>query len=241
MKYSIETDKGKVRSVNQDRCDIFFPDQTSCFAVVCDGMGGANAGEVAAELALETVVSRVKAGWRKGITAESVKNLLTTSITAANINVFDKACSDVSCEGMGTTIVACAVLGPTLIVAHAGDSRAYVYSGALHQLTKDHSFVQTLVDMGKITDEQAKNHPQKNYITRALGIEENIDIDFVRYELCPGDIILLCSDGLSNYIAEDQIVGLLQQYGGSAAKELIEKANANGGGDNISAVVISNS
>lgn len=228
------------RSLNEDSCYAGSPAENTCFAVVCDGMGGANAGEIASAIASETVAQRVTAGWRKNISPDSVENLLTSAISAANICVFDEASSDAAKNGMGTTIVAAAVTDDFCVIAHAGDSRAYLLRQVLSLITHDHSYVQMLVDSGMITEQEAYVHPQKNYITRALGIGEHIEIDFSEFNVQPGDIIMLCSDGLTNYVSEDDIFRILSENDTDSAVELlVDTANANGGGDNISAVVIS--
>lgn len=239
MNYTFKSDKGKIRAVNQDRCNVFRPDDDSVFAIVCDGMGGASAGEVASSIAVETVSERVKLGWRDGITAESVRNLLLTSITAANINVYDRSVADPECLGMGTTVVACVLLGQRGVVAHAGDSRAYLCGESVRQITKDHSLVQELVDLGQITPAQARTHPKKNYITRALGVDEAVDIDFDTFTLSENEALLLCTDGLFNFISDDELLGIMHGPAEDRAARLVAKANENGGGDNITAVVIS--
>ena len=239
MKYLFETDKGLRRNNNQDCCTAGELEDRSVYAIVCDGMGGAKAGEVASSIAMRTVEERIKDGWRNGMSDESVKNLLLTAITAANINVYDHAEENPECDGMGTTIVVCVLRDGRCVVAHAGDSRAYIFSGKLNQITKDHSYVQQLVDQGRITEEEAKTHPDKNYITRALGVEENIAIDFDTQDLPNDAKILLCSDGLTNYASDEEISRILAQGSDDAAKQLISLANKNGGGDNITAVIIS--
>lgn len=240
MKYSLKTDKGMYRTLNEDSCFAGSPAENTCFAVVCDGMGGANAGEVASALATETVSQRVLAGWRKSISSASVENLLTSAISAANICVFDEAISDNTKKGMGTTLVAAAVTNEFCVIAHAGDSRAYLLRQVLSLITHDHSYVQMLVDSGMISEKEAFDHPQKNYITRALGIGEHIEIDFSEFSVFPGDKILLCSDGLTNFVSEEDIFRILSENDTDTAVEmLVDTANANGGGDNITAVVIS--
>ena len=240
MKYSILTDKGMIREVNQDNCMAACPDEDSCVAVVCDGMGGAKAGDVASEIAVKIITERVAASWRKDMSNESVINMLTTAISAANICVFDSSAEDPDLNGMGTTVVAAVVIGDRLVVAHAGDSRAYSFAGdRLTRLTKDHSLVQSMVDAGMITEEQAEVHPNKNYITRALGIDEKIEIDFSELTFHPGEMVLLCSDGLTNFVSEEEIIGILstdpyETY----AERLVAAANRNGGGDNVTAVVL---
>ena len=171
----------------------------------------------------------------------SVKNLLLTSITAANICVYDLAQSEEIYRGMGTTVVCAVLLGDNVTIAHAGDSRAYLCNGGLRQLTKDHSLVQELLDAGDLSPEEAKNYPQKNYITRALGVIEQIQIDFARAELKPDETLLLCSDGLTNYVSDEEIRRIIrEEKDADPAKTLVSQANLGGGGDNITAVVITN-
>ena len=239
MNYQYLSDKGKKRQNNEDSCAVFCPNDQSCIAIVCDGMGGAEAGEVASSMAVDTVISRMKAGWRSDISPDSVKNLLLTSITAANIDIFDTAEADEALKGMGTTIVACVAIGDCVIIAHAGDSRAYLYDQSLRLLTKDHSYVQFLMDMGRITEDEAKDHPNKNLITRALGVDEMIEIDFSTIYISPGDKLLLCSDGLSNFVDEKEIERHLADFNEKTTENLIAAANENGGGDNITAVIVS--
>ena len=215
------------------------PDADSCFAVVCDGMGGAKAGDVASEIAVKTISERVTAAWRKGMSNESVINLLTTAISAANVTIFDRAAEEPLLSGMGTTVVAAVVIRDRLVVAHAGDSRAYAFTDRLKQLTKDHSLVQDMVDAGLLTPEQAAVHPSKNYITRALGIGDRIEIDFSEYPFAEGEKVLLCSDGLTNFVKEPVIAEILSSGDcESMAQRLVTAANENGGGDNITAVVL---
>ena len=240
MKYSYVTDKGIRRQENQDCCYAFEPEPGAVFAIVCDGMGGENAGDIASTLAVETVVHRIRTGWHRNMQPSSVKNLLLTSITAANICVFDLAESEEIYRGMGTTVVCAVILDDFVTVAHVGDSRAYIYAETLRQLTKDHSLVQELLDAGDLTPDEAKNYPKKNYITRALGVAEKIEIDFTRSQFGKGDMLLLCSDGLTNFVSDEEIKGILDEHADNAAKKLVGAANAAGGGDNITAVVIRN-
>ena len=185
------------------------PDDSSCFAVVCDGMGGAQAGDVASEIAVRMISERIAAAWRSGMSNESLVNLLTTSITAANICVFDSAEENYSLRGMGTTVVAAAIQDDRLVIAHVGDSRAYVYTDKLEQLTTDHSVVQEMVDAGLITKEEAAVHPSKNFITRALGVQEKVEIDFSELTFREGETLLLCTDGLTNYVDDEAITEIL--------------------------------
>lgn len=239
MIYSVMTDKGVVRSTNQDNGMATCPDGHSCYAVVCDGMGGAQAGDVASEIAVRTISERLAAAWRADMTAESLRNLLTTSITAANICVYDRAEEDPLLRGMGTTVVAAAIQRDRMVIAHVGDSRAYLCADGLRQLTRDHSVVQDMVDAGLLTQAQAAVHPNRNYITRALGVSERVEIDTAEFPFRDGETLLLCTDGLTNYVAEDAITEILSSCPPQeAARLLVEAANRNGGGDNVTAVVI---
>lgn len=239
MNYSILSDKGIIRANNQDSCFAGSPDDSSCLTVVCDGMGGANAGEIASKLAVDIISERVMSGWRKNISRHSVENLFTSAIAAANICVYDEANSDKSKNGMGTTVVAAGVSSDFCVIAHAGDSRAYLINSEIKRLTKDHSYVQSLVDVGLITAKEAATHPKKNYITRALGINEHLECDFTHVKVSKGDIVLLCSDGLSNYVQENEIFSVVTSCSQEeAVKRLVNMANINGGGDNITVAII---
>lgn len=241
MKYSVMTDKGIKRATNQDSCFVECLSEKSCFAVVCDGMGGGNAGNVASDIAVKTISQRVNLAWRTDMGIASAQNILTTAISAANICVYDEAQTSAELNGMGTTVVAAIILNGKMVIAHAGDSRAYIAGKELKRVTKDHSLVQNMVDAGELTVTQAQHHPDKNYITRALGIEEHLETDFTQCDFSAGEKLLLCSDGLTNFVSEDEIFQILTQYPTEeTAQLLIDKANANGGGDNITAVIIEN-
>ncbi|MBR0510292.1 MAG: Stp1/IreP family PP2C-type Ser/Thr phosphatase [Clostridia bacterium] len=238
--YSSQTDTGNERQNNQDSCNVFCLGDDACFAVVCDGMGGYNGGEIASKIAVDTVSKRVSDGWRNGMTPDSAKNLLLTSISAANIFVYDKAHSSPEFAGMGTTVIAALIIGDRVVIAHAGDSRAYICGATLIRITKDHSYVQALLDAGIITGNEADHHPDRHVITKALGINEHIDLTFTSTLLRKNEKLLLCSDGLTNFVSEEVISDTLKQNSpAEACEKLISAANANGGGDNITAVVVS--
>ena len=234
------TDRGVVRATNQDNCMAACPDDSSCFAVVCDGMGGALGGDVASEIAVKTISGRIAAGWRAGMSNESLVNLLTTSITAANICVLDRAEEDPRLRGMGTTVVAAAIHQDRLVIAHVGDSRAYAFTDRLEQLTKDHSLVQDMVDAGMLTPEQASVHPNKNYITRALGVAERVEIDFAERSFSDHEKLLLCTDGLHGMLEEEEIIRILSEEADTeaAAERLVGEAKKGGGRDNITVILI---
>ncbi len=235
------SDKGMVRNSNQDAFYIEQTDDGIAFAVVCDGMGGANSGDVASRLAVDHFSAALKAGLRPNMSEHSVKNLLRSAVSAANIRVFDKSKESSEFKGMGTTVVAVLVIGSTAYFIHAGDSRAYVKSGdELLQITRDHSIVQSMIEGGRLTVEEARFHPRKNVITRALGVDEVIEPEFNVYDLNEGDLILLCTDGLTNFVDLESLGDILKSSAESKAEALVDEANKNGGGDNITAVVLEN-
>jgi len=243
MKISAKTDVGIVRSNNQDAyaCGEFSP--TAAYLVVCDGMGGASAGDVASTTAAKMISEKVVASYNEKMAGKSVNNLFECAITTANACLYSMAMEDNSLYGMGTTVVTAVVANNKVYVAHAGDSRAYIYSkeAGLNQITTDHSIVQEMVDRGEITEEEAKVHPRKNIITRALGVGNDIEIDFYDQDFSEDSILLVCTDGLTNFVDDKIIEKLLaQEPFEGIADRLVNLANENGGGDNITAVVISN-
>ena len=242
MKLYSETDIGLVRHSNQDACNTgTFPDG-SAWAVVCDGMGGANGGNIASEIAVRCISEQFVASYRDNMNANSIKNLMVTSIFNASLSIHEKAQEVSELSGMGTTVVAAILKDGVAHIAHAGDSRAYLLSqGAISQLTTDHSMVQELVNSGDLTEQEAKTHPQKNIITRALGVEETIDVDYMECEFPEDSRLLLCTDGLTNYVDAEQICTLSSTTdAGELTKQLVAMAKDAGGGDNITVAVVEN-
>ena len=241
MKIVAKTDKGFVRDTNQDAYAVGEFSDEVVWAVVCDGMGGAAGGNIASALAVKVIGEKINASYRENMRDASIKNMLDSALTAANIEVYDFAEARSEYKGMGTTVVCAIVRDRQAYIAHAGDSRAYVINnGNVHQITTDHSLVQDLVNKGKITLEEAEHHPNKNLITRAVGVDKEIEIDFCQIDLEENDILLLCTDGLSNYVSNSEIVDLMSDGKHYAfADRLVKKANNNGGGDNITVVIIS--
>jgi len=235
-----KTDTGKKRSAKVNE-DSFFAAKINdiCLAVVCDGMGGAKGGNIASSLAVDSFVETVT----ELLSGPSnYRDILFVAVAKANDKVFMSAKEDKSLTGMGTTMVACIFDGEEYYAVNIGDSRMYVINDknySITQITKDHSLVQELIDSGALTKEQAEKSPNKNIITRVLGVDAAIEGDFYRGKYESG-IFLLCSDGLYNYVAESDIISYISQYDNieHCADELILKANKNGGGDNITAVII---
>ena len=241
MKIVAKTDKGNVRENNQDAyaCGEFSNEVV--WSVVCDGMGGEAGGNIASALAVKVVSDRINASYRDNMRDSSIINMLDSALSAANVEVYDFAEAQPDLKGMGTTVVCAIVRDGQAFIAHAGDSRAYIINkGNIRQITTDHSLVQDLLSKGKITEQEAENHPNKNLITRAVGVDKYIDIDFEQIDLEDDDIILMCTDGLSNYVSNDEILDIMSDGKYYAfADRLVNKANSNGGGDNITVVIIS--
>lgn len=240
MKIVAKTDKGKVRDSNQDAYAVGeFPDEVA-WAIVCDGMGGAAGGNIASALAVKVISDKINASYRENMRDSSIRNMLDSALVAANIEVYDMADAKPELRGMGTTVVCAIVRDGYAFIAHAGDSRAYIFNGSvLRQVTTDHSVVQDLINRGKITKEEAENHPNKNLITRAIGVDKNIEIDFDEIEINDDEVLILCTDGLSNYVTDDEMISEVNDGRYYAfADRLVKKANNNGGGDNITVVAI---
>lgn len=232
-------DKGIVRNSNQDAFIAGQLAENITFAIVCDGMGGANAGNIASEIAVKTVSEYLYNSFRDNMTLNDFERTLKNAISSANLLIFNKAVKDEALKGMGTTIVAAIVKDNDAIIAHVGDSRIYLLNDEIKQLTKDHSIVQTLIENGEISPDDAKHHPRKNVITRALGVEAEVVADFDELTLNTNDTLLLCTDGLTNYVPEANIYEIFKQNDLSLVSEtLVSKANENGGGDNITVVTL---
>ena len=240
MKIVAKTDKGLVRENNQDAYAVGELPGEVAWAVVCDGMGGAAGGNIASALAVKVISDKITSSYNEKMRDSSIKNLLDSAITAANIEVYDMACSRPDLKGMGTTVVAVVVRDNVAHIAHAGDSRAYIVNkDGVEQITVDHSLVQNLVDRGEITKEEAEHHPNKNVITRALGVDKRIDVDFSEVDLQENETLILCTDGLSNCVNNAEIADDIKdgQYY-AFADRLVKRANKNGGNDNITVVAI---
>lgn len=240
MRIVAGTDVGLMRDNNQDSYTACELAGGAVLAVVCDGMGGAAEGALASSTAVKKIRERIAGSYCDGMSDLSVKSLLISTLENANKDIYNLSLTDEKYEGMGTTVVAAILTDKFVYIAHAGDSRAYmITSGNLVQLTRDHSVVQSMIENGEITVEEAVNHPKKHIITRALGVDSEIKIDFCQEEFDDGEILLLCTDGLTNFCKPDEILNLLGddayfEYAG----RLVSAANRNGGGDNITVVAV---
>ena len=234
------TDVGAVRHQNQDSYHIELLAEDMALGIVCDGMGGAKAGNVASQLAVETFLETAKAQppeqWRNEPEA-----LLHFAAEQANGAVHFRANVDADCRGMGTTMVAALVVGDRAYILNIGDSRCYlVRPEGITKVTRDHSVVEDLVARGQITPEQARQHPQKNLITRALGAESRLRADLFRQPMEPGDALLLCSDGLSNVVSDQELLYEVL-HGGPAedcCRRLLDIALSRGAPDNVTSILV---
>ena len=246
MKYGGKTDIGRKRNNNQDSYAVFSKEGYFC-AVVCDGMGGVKGGNIASGLAVKAFATVIKKAFSlrnaDDFSESAIRMLLKTAVNEANDVIYQKALTDPDLEGMGTTIAAALVCLCGTFAVNIGDSRIYCqHDGSIRQVSKDHSFVQYLVEKGEIKPEEAANHPNKNIILRALGVNERVEGDY--YRIDSYDRILLCSDGLTNHVSNERIGEIMS--GSYLAKptsykarvdKLIDEANAAGGLDNITAVL----
>ncbi|MBY0757911.1 MULTISPECIES: Stp1/IreP family PP2C-type Ser/Thr phosphatase [Sellimonas] len=236
MKTFSMTDIGRRREINQDY--VFATDQPignlPNLLVVADGMGGHRAGDFASKYTVEVLEKEVRNS--KETHPEAI---IGSAIQTANEKLIQEAESDSRLEGMGTTLVAATIMDRTLYFANVGDSRLYLINKEIRQLSRDHSMVEEMVRLGGLTEEEAKHHPDKNIITRAIGVKKRVEPDFFEYRLKGGDIILMCSDGLTNMVDDDEIFQIVKSSRDivEAVENLIQRANENGGADNIGVIL----
>lgn len=235
------TDAGNVRKQNQDYYEIISYDKDHLAAVVCDGMGGAKSGNVASHLAADVFSGEIRRNLRPELTANDAKRVLADAVALANQAVYEYAQISESYTGMGTTLVAAMICGKTLVIANVGDSRAYLLSpSGVRQITVDHSVVQLMIRRGQITAEEGKHHPHKNLITRAVGTEEKVAADIFTLPLDGNEHVLLCSDGLSNLVTDQEI--LFEVVHGvrkdCCCQRLLEIAKSRGAPDNVTALLM---
>ena len=235
------TDPGCVRKQNQDAYRMERLDRNNLLCVVCDGMGGAKSGNIASTLAVEVFVEEIRRCWKPGMDAEKTDQMLRSAVKLANFTDFDQAAQFEEFDGMGTTLVAVLIQGKKATVVNVGDSRAYgIDRSGIRQITKDHSLVQMMVDRGELTPEVAKSYPGKNFITRAIGTEPLVMCDIYHREMNRGDFLLLCSDGLSNLMDDQEILfevvhGVNKQQ---CCKRLLNIAKNRGAPDNVTSILV---
>ncbi|MBZ0277200.1 MAG: Stp1/IreP family PP2C-type Ser/Thr phosphatase [Anaerolineae bacterium] len=248
LRSSARTNTGQVRQNNEDNIHLWARDNY-VLAVVADGMGGAAAGEEASRIAVEAIESGMamrnytKSDTLHNTSDEVIQNRLIQTIQSANHKIMQKAADTPDMRGMGTTVTLAFIKQTHVIVAHVGDSRAYLVESEDHtiiQITADHSFVQALLTAGHITPEQAEEHPMRNVLYRALGQGEDVEVDIYIQDLHIGDRLILCSDGLTRHVKADEIATLVLAYDNpdTASQKLIDLANERGGEDNVSVIVI---
>lgn len=236
------TDKGCVRKMNQDAYEIRQLDRNTMLCVVCDGMGGAKSGNIASSLAVDVFVQEIVRTWSANMEWDKTDQILKSAVKLANFTVYDQAMQFEEFDGMGTTLVAALIRGKKVSIVNVGDSRAYAISQkGIRQITRDHSVVQMMVDRGELTPEMAKSYPGKNLITRAVGTESAIVCDVFRQELTRGDFLLLCSDGLSNMMDDQEILfevvhGVNKER---CCKRLLDIVISRGSPDNVTCVLVS--
>ena len=234
------SDPGNVRQQNQDAYRIETFDRRSMLCVVCDGMGGAKSGNIASALAIDVCVQEVEATRTSGMTDEQIGRMLKAGVKQANFSVYDQAMQFSDFEGMGTTLVAVYIEGNRAFVVNVGDSRAYlINNNGVGRITTDHSLVQVMIQRGELTPEEARHYPGKNLITRAIGTEPVVECDLFRLQVERGDCILLCTDGLSNLVDEQEMLfevvhGVNRQL---CCQRLLEIAKSRGAPDNVTSVL----
>lgn len=241
MHYWGITDPGCSRPQNQDTYLVEALDKHTLLCVVCDGMGGAKSGNVASSLAADVFVQEVKRSWKSDMDPEQAEQMLCSAVKLANFTVYDQAGQFEEFSGMGTTLVAVLIQGKQATVVNVGDSRCYIVTKeGIQQLTQDHSLVQMMIQRGELTRERAKNYPGKNLITRAIGTEPVVSCDVFHRRLSGGEWLLLCSDGLTNTVDDQEI--LFEVVHGTnkegTCQRLLDIAKNRGAPDNVTCVLI---
>lgn len=246
--YSI-TDTGQTRHMNQDYvyCEENNVGSLPNLFIVADGMGGHNAGDYASRFCVEAFVQRIKTEYGDDVGSDHLTKertpigMISDALQHTNNLLLDEAKSNEEFQGMGTTFVVATIFDSIMYVANVGDSRLYVIKETMEQVTNDHSLVQEMVNNGELDPKEAKNHPNKNIITRAIGANAKVIPDYFEVELRESDLVLMCSDGLTNMLDDEDIMKIIKESGSNleeAVKNLVETANGNGGKDNISVIII---
>ena len=240
MRAIAKSDVGKAREMNQDYYYISPKESDINLYILADGMGGYKGGEIASRLATISVKNYIESNFENTLKdKEEILKLIKSSMEYANMVVYEKSKEDQELEAMGTTLEVCLIYNNRAYIGHVGDSRIYrIRKEFMRKLTTDHSYVETLVKDGTITKEEAQHHPKKNMLTKALGCTPFLEADVTVKGFIKDDIILICSDGLTNMIPEDEIYDIIKEDSENTPTKLIEKANENGGYDNITAIII---
>ena len=237
------SDVGREREINEDYFYISFPDDQVQLFILADGMGGYQGGEIASKLAVSAAKSYIMSNYENTNKEEKegLADLVKNALQYANMIVYEKAEAMPELSNMGTTMDICIIYQSKAFIAHVGDSRVYrLRKEFFKKITKDHSYVQKLVDEGKITKEESEVHPKKNMLMKAVGCNAYVEPDVLIKGFLKGDVILMCSDGLTNMVSEEEICKIIMENPTDATKLLVQKANDNGGRDNITAIIIRN-
>ena len=242
MRVNAGTDIGKARDTNQDYYYICEDDSIVNLCILADGMGGYNGGEIASSLAVKSAKSYIESNFEQTVKEkETLMELIRSAIEYANMVVYEKSKEDVELTNMGTTLEICLIYNNRVYIGHVGDSRIYrLRNEIFRKLSKDHSYVEELVKDGKITKEEAKHHPKKNMLMKAVGCSAYVEPDVMVKGFKKGDIILITSDGLTNMISDEEIYNIIIQNKYECVRTLINVANERGGYDNITIVMIEN-
>lgn len=240
MSVVAKSDIGKERRKNEDFYYISEQNSKIKLYIVADGMGGYEGGEIASKMATKSIKEYIYKNFEKNKSSrEDIVQMIYDAIEFANLQVLAEAKKNPELTGMGTTLDVCLIYNSKLYVGHIGDSRVYrIRKEFLRRITKDHSYVQKLVEDGTITKEEAYHHPKKNMLIKALGCEEKVEPDIYVKTFLTNDILLMCTDGLTNMVKENEIYNIIKDNPRNSANELIKRANENGGLDNITAIVI---
>ncbi|HEY4578358.1 MAG TPA: Stp1/IreP family PP2C-type Ser/Thr phosphatase [Savagea sp.] len=243
MHYALLSDIGKKRSVNEDRVAVFTApwNKELLLAIIADGMGGHRGGDYASKTAVQLIGQRFNEINQENCQAVNWEQWLKEAVDEINHHIFDLSLRNEKYKGMGTTLDIVIRFHQQCFIAHVGDSRVYQWENKhLKQLTKDHSFVNVLIESGEITEDEAKNHPNKNWIVRAVGSERRTEVDFLQLKTTIGSVLLMCTDGLTNKLTDTEIATIIEQTQTleECAHQLVDEANAKGGEDNISVILI---
>lgn len=239
-KISLDTHCGMVRSDNQDTARAGKLQSGEIWAVVCDGMGGAVGGDIASSLATDCFEQMIETNYRSDFSANSIRNFLVTAVTKANAMILEKIENEPELSGMGTTVVGVLIKDNTAYIVHVGDSRAYVVDqSGLTQITKDHSMVQVLVEQGQLSPDEARVHPKRNVITRVVGIDAQVQVDYDEVYFEEGQMLLVCTDGLTNMMTDEEIARVIKTTPFfDVTSALVKLSNMAGGTDNITVVLV---